>query len=189
MTGALNDQHVHQPRSLVLIALLILLMAGCSVSPVDQHESKKTVNPDTNWRLQSRIGIRHGDTAKSFSLTWDQRDARSDIRLTGTLGVSVANISVTPDMASIDIPSRGSFQSVSASQLLYEHTGVTMPLELLAFWVRGKPAPKIPWEATAGGFLQSGWEVKIDKMVDDLPMKLVLLNDDTSIKMAVRSWQ
>jgi len=189
MTGALDDKRVNQVRTLVLSTLLLLVMTGCSVTPLDQHASEEIENPDTHWQLNSRIGIRHGDTAKTFSLTWQQRDEVSDIRLTGTLGVSVANISITPNLASIDIPSQGSFQSANASQLLYEHTGVTMPLDLLTFWVRGKPAPTLPWKTTSQGFQQSGWDIQIDKVVDALPMKLVFLKGETSIKMAVRSWQ
>jgi outer membrane lipoprotein LolB len=186
MTGV-NHQLLLQPmRRLFLTALLSMVITGCAVSP---PESGGIVDPEANWRLLARVGIRHGDAAESFSLTWQQRREAADIRLNGTLGVSVANIRVTPGIASIEIPGRGSFQADNASQLLYEHTGVLMPLELLTFWVRGNPAPTLPWQNTVSGFEQSGWQIKIDKVVDDLPMKLVFLKGDTSIKMAVRSWQ
>ena len=189
MTAVNNQRHFQCLRRLTLFALMSLVIAGCAVSPPDQHDTEQIKNPDANWRLVSRIGIRHGDSAESFSLTWQQRTYVADIRLNGALGVPIANIRITPDTASIDIPGRGSFQAESASQLLLEHTGVLMPLELLSFWVRGHPAPWLPWQNTLGGFQQSGWQIKIDKIVDNLPMKLVFLKDDTSIKMAVRSWQ
>lgn len=189
MTAVNNQSQLQCLRRLTLFALMSLVIAGCAVSPPDQHDSEQIKDSEANWRLLSRVGIRHGDTAETFSLTWQQQDDTSDIRLNGTLGVSVANIRVTPDIAFIDIPMRGSFQAENASQLLLEHTGVVMPLELLTFWVRGKPSPLLPWQNTVSGFEQSGWQIKIDKVVDDLPMKLVFLKGDTSIKMAVRSWQ
>ena len=91
------------------------------------------------------------------------------------------------------------FYSESPEALLREHTGVSMPVRGLRYWVMGVPEPALSHDEEridAQGRLtelsQDDWRVQVRRytVVQDveLPAKLFIDKSDVSVKMVVDRW-
>jgi len=134
------------------------------------------------------VGIRTTEDAASFSLTWVQQAASYDIRLTGTLGVPVAHLYADENGVTIELPSKGKYEAFSASDLLFEHTGLVLPVESLRFWVRGNPDPDLTFERDQSTLIQSGWKIEYLEYEGPDPVRIRLTKPEVRIMLVVKAW-
>jgi len=88
----------------------------------------------------------------------------------------------------IEVPKRGRFTAGSASDLLYQHTGLILPLESLRFWVRGDAAPGSPFKRDESSLRQAGWQIQYLAHNGTDPVRMKLIRPEVSIQLVVNSW-
>ena len=134
------------------------------------------------------MGIKSTDKALSFSLVWRQQAESFDIRLNGTLGIAVAHVWGGSRGVTIEIPGEGRFEADSASQLLLQHTGLSLPIESLVYWVRGIPDPNAGFERHDSTLLQHGWQIEYLAFNGDEPTRMRFTRPEVMILLVVKSW-
>ena len=142
-----------------------------------------------SWRMQARVAIKTQNKAASFGIKWHQEPDSFDLRLSGVLGIPVAHIYGDETRVVIEIPKEGSFEADSASNLLKQYTGLILPIESMRYWVRGNPAPDIPYQYFDKTLHQSGWQIDYLRYEGDDPVKMRLTRPELNILLVVKSWR
>ncbi len=119
---------------------------------------------------------------------WLQQGQSFDIRLNGTLGIPVAHIVGGSERVTIDVPREGRFEADSASELLLRHTGLSLPIESLIYWVRGVPDPSADFEFNDTTLIQRGWKADYLEFKGDNPVKMRFTRPGIRILLVVSSW-
>ena len=152
--------------------------------------STPSITRDTDaWQMRGRVGIKMPNEALSFSVNWYQEPQSFDIRLSSTLGISVAHVYGDETSVAIDVPGKGKFQAESASELLERYTGLILPIESLRYWVRGNPAPGVQFQRNGTLLRQSGWEINYLDFEGENPRHMRITKADIKVTLVVSSWQ
>ncbi len=160
-----------------LAGLLVLLLAGCAAP---QPRTPDLTAPDaayreraallgslSDWSFTGRLGLRQGDEGGSGRLDWMQRSATSELRFRGALGAGAWRLQAGPREARLILADGTERVGVDVVALVHETTGWRLPVDALAWWVRGLTAPQeIPAQALElsddglpQSFQQAGWRL------------------------------
>ena len=139
------------------LGVAVTSLAGCANRPPPAADAT-----DLAGRMILQIGATPSQPARQWSAGFELRGtARAgELDLTSPLGTLVAQARWQPGMVELSQGAeRLRFDSLPdlARQLL----GEAVPLEALFDWLRGRPGPQAPHEATNSGFLQLGWDVDL----------------------------
>lgn len=136
--------------------------AGCAVSPVTGDGSM--------FRVDGRLGVRHDGGAFSATFVWTQWRDRYEIEFWGPLGSGRTRLAGDADSLTIDDARGRRIAGGDAEALMRAELGWYVPMEALAWWIRGAPSPSFDWteeRRDAGGrlsaFSQLAWRVRIDR--------------------------
>lgn len=184
------------------LVLPALLLAGCSVwrpapdsLPLAQQMEARRLDL-SQWRFKGRVLSEE----QRASLRWQQDGAQFDLLLRGPFGLGGLRISGTPQQVAIT-DGQQTWHSSAPAEDIYRRTGLLVPLEALAYWARGLPAPD-QGEARllrdAAGFIaqieQAGWQVELGdyRAADDAPLwfphHLRLSSGAQWFEIEVRRW-
>ena len=189
----------------VLLATLVLLLAGCaSVPPAPPRPAQVQA---VSFALNGRIAVRYDGKHSSGGVHW-QHDAKSDeILLLAPLGQTVARISRTTrfdvqqtplQVYTLDTDDRH-YAAPDAESLTEKVLGWRLPLEGLQYWVLGLPLPGEPfdgqrmqsgeWEVLH----QDGWTIRYTRYAaqsaDSLPLRMELQRANLKIRLLIDEWQ
>ena len=147
-------------------ALLLVLAAlgGCATSPPAplQHAPEAS---DAAFTLAGRLSARHGTDAVAGGFTWTHAPPRDRIELSTPLGQTLAQLDGEPGNVSVQLSDGRVERAATWSELTKRALGVTIPVEGLAFWIRGRAAPgsRGTVERDSAGRVsalhQNGWDV------------------------------
>lgn len=145
--------------ALAPVALLTALgSTGCTTAPVAGPQA-------LSGRLGLQIGAYGSAPARQWSAGFELRGSpeAGELDLTSPLGTVVAQARWRPGAAElIQGSERRGFESLGS--LALELLGEPVPLEALFDWLRGRPWPQQPHEATGNGFSQAGWAVDVSAL-------------------------
>jgi outer membrane lipoprotein LolB len=132
------------------------LLAGCaSLQP-------PATARELGGRLSVRIDATDATPSRSFAADFDLRgdDQRGELRLTGPLGSTLADVRWRPGAAELtDANGRRDYPTLEA--LARDLLGEPLPLAALTDWLRGRPWAGAPHAWRDGGFDQLGWRVDL----------------------------
>jgi outer membrane lipoprotein LolB len=140
-----------------------LLTSGCATLQAP------SMARDLAGRLTVRIDATETTPARSFAADFDLRgDAeRGELRLTGPLGATVADVRWRPGAAEMtDTNGRRDYPTLEA--LARDLLGEPLPLAALTDWLRGRPWPGAPHARHDGGFDQLGWRIALTQFAQGL---------------------
>jgi outer membrane lipoprotein LolB len=176
---------------------LIMLLTACAVTP--SLNSTRSAADFTDWQLNGRIALTHGEQGWHASLLWQEHADDYQLKLSGPLGQGGFQLAGDEHgVVLVDAEGHSSFAR-DGDALLLQATGWRLPVVGMRYWVRGLPVPDI--EATpvydASGRLnrleQSGWEINYYKyqLVEgaSVPSKMQLARDDVSVRLVIKQWQ
>ena len=183
---------------------------GCAIAPseppVDSPQATWQVRQlqlsgIQGWQLSGRLSITTDVEAWHLDVSWQQQDDRYDIRLSGPLGAGQVRLSGSEAGVYLHDDDQ-IFFAQQAEALLREHTGVSMPVTSLMYWVRGLPNPhlsdinvsQLDAQGRLANLKQNGWEVQMKRYVKvnnlQLPNKLFIKGQpDIEVRMIVDEWQ
>lgn len=120
-------------------------------------------------RLILQIEAWQSQPARQWSAGFELRGtARAgELDLTSPLGTLVAQARWQPGAAEL---SQGAerLRFDSLAELARQLLGEAVPLEALFDWLRGRPEPQTPHQATTTGFLQQGWAIDLTSLAAGL---------------------
>lgn len=150
------------------------------------------------WGFSGRLSLDDGEEGGSGTLRWSAEGAITQLDFRGAMGRGAWQLHIAPQAATL-MEADGSMQTApDVGTLLRDRIGWHIPVDALAWWVRGLEAPGAPVvrELGAGGRLvmleQFGWVIEFGRYQSAngllLPARLEARRGDYRIKLAVGRW-
>lgn len=155
-----------------MAAALALLTGACSLLPRAPAPPAYQAEPSAA-HFEGRLAVRVDDDPKrSFSANFvlDGNARSGQLTLSTAVGTQVALARWLPGRVWL-VNGEGTREFDALDQLARETLGEDIPLVAFFDWLGGKPwpeAPSHPLNSQAPGFLQMGWEVRLDRYSDGL---------------------
>ncbi|NVK40894.1 MAG: outer membrane lipoprotein LolB [Oceanospirillaceae bacterium] len=189
-----------------LLMCLSLSLAGCGAfkaqPPVPAtgswDEYRQQVAALDDWALDGKIGIRTASNSHSARLQWQQKPAEYRILISGPLGQGGARIEGSDQGVVIDVAGEGRYAAQSPEALLQQLLGWSFPIRQANYWVRGLPAPDLPYTPTLlenrlQTLEQAGWIIHYSGYSQDggsgLPERITLQRADLTIRLIIKEWE
>ena len=187
----------------------ILLVAGCAaplpVPPADAEGTWQSRQQDltrmNDWRLNGRLAITRGAEVWHLKVNWRQKQDGYEIFLTGPFGAGQVKLVGNPDGVVLRDAERHAYYAKEPEILLFEHTGVFMPVTGLRYWILGLPDPgknhtsqtRIDVYGRLAELQQRDWTVRFRDYVAvkhyQLPERLLIQSEDIEVRLVVDDWQ
>lgn len=189
--------------------LAALLLSGCasiesSQTNVEWQTHQQRLASISQYQSSGKLGYISPEQRQSLNFRWQHAPQSSQLRLTTFLGQTALNLKITPTGAVVDTYDDKTYTSTNAESLIYQLTGLTIPVEQLHDWLLGRPT-------SADGYLLNEtntlatlrkeingqtWQldylnykdVLVDGIALPLPQKLKLKQQDTSINIVISKW-
>jgi len=191
------------------LAGLLLLIAGCtSLPPRPVPESsqqtwalrQQDLKQIDGWQLKGRVAIINGEEAWYLNVDWLQNDGDYRIDMWGPFGAGRVRLQGNEQGVRLIDSDQYVYYSTDPESLLYEHTGVKMPVAGLRYWILGLADPgQSQKEAILDRYgrlasvQQDAWNVELQRYTPvgqmELPDKLSVNKDDLRVKMVVDNWK
>lgn len=195
------------------IALATMLLAACTSAPtrapapaVDQAQAQARQQQRQaqlatieTWSMQGRLAISVGDKGGSGRLDWQQQGGAYRVSLSAPVTRQSWQLAGEPGGATLEGLEGGPRSGADAETLLREATGWPIPVEAMAWWVRGLPAPGGGGEEFgADGRLQrlvsDGWTVEFQEWLPasagwpEMPKRLQASREGARVRLVVDRW-
>lgn len=121
-------------------ALLVIALGGCATLPEPAPQRAPEAR-DAPFTLAGRISARHGSNAVAGGFTWTHAPPRDRIDLADPLGQTLARLDGEPGNVTVRLADGRVETATTWDALTRRALGVTIPVEGLAFWIRGLGAP------------------------------------------------
>lgn len=168
------------------------------VKALAPHLESSTASKISSWSLSGAIAAKSNRKAWSASLNWTQHGPSAyHIRLIGPMGGGTMIIERRGNTVVYRHGTKA-LTAQNAEQLLQKQTGVRLPVDSLYYWVRGLAAPGAVQVANHDQnhhltlLRQKGYVVQYSGYTSvgsaDLPSKIHLDGNGTSIKLAIKHW-
>jgi len=131
-------------RFLSLLLFLCFVLSACTTAPkgpenaVNLTAQLEKVAEVYQWQMRGKIAFRQGKEAASLNLVWKNDSGDFDFRLTNFLGVSLVNLNVTQQQSVLEADGE-TYVDALPEPLIYQITGMVIPVESLLSWVKGLP--------------------------------------------------
>ena len=193
-----------------LVSLLLpLLIVGCAapvpVPPADADQAwqsrQQHLTKMNDWRLNGRLAITRGSEAWHLKVNWRQKQNGYEIFLSGPFGAGQVKLTGNPEGVVLRDAERHAYYAREPETLLYEHTGVLMPVTGLRYWIVGLPDPgknhtsqtRIDDYGRLAELQQRDWNVRFPEYVAvkqyELPERLLIQSEDIEVRLVVDDWQ
>lgn len=189
-----------------LAAAALLLAAGCATRPDTASPGtgwdayREHAISVTHWDLSAKVALRWRGGAENASLSWSQRDGRSEVDLSGPFGAGAVRI--VHENSSLQVVRGGERRIYDSStpETLAAATGWPIPVDALRFWLRGLPDPAQPLQelklddGRAREIHQGGWVISYAVYTaagaGTLPGRLTLTRaaDDIRLRLVNGQW-
>lgn len=190
----------------LLISFLIQLTACTTIptpdavdDPVLEWSNRQTLLNEINfWNINGRLAVTNEAEVWHLSVKWKQQGQNYKIHLSGPFGAGAVQL-IGDDSGVTIKDSEMSRFATNPEQLLYESTGVKIPIQNLFYWVRGLPNPDsviakqlLDPYGRLNKITQDGWSVrfkrykKVNKLY--LPTKVFIKRNSRDIRFVIEDW-
>lgn len=193
----------------LLLAAGMVLLSACTTMPVTDAEfSARTVLYEErlslledveSWSLEGRLAVSDENDGGSGHFSWQKiaQDSRMDFH--GALGRGAWKLETGPGGAELELADGSSHHAESIDLLVRQQLGWQIPVETLAWWVRGLAAPEsfeqrqLDENGNLSELSQRGWTIEYGnyRVVGTVPMpvKMTARKAEKSVKLAIRNWK
>jgi len=189
------------PGSL-LVAILLLVMAGCASVPRPAAPLPTDLADLDRWQARGRLGVSGTERSGSGSFDWQQRGRRAEVRIRGPLGLGSVHLQLVGDAArprlKLETGDGRVLQSQAAWDELEARLGEDVPAGNLRYWMLGLAAPgEHRWhdgEGTGDAVLeQDGWRIDYQRYSSEagarVPVKMRASNGQAQVRIVVDQWR
>ncbi|WP_159738555.1 lipoprotein insertase outer membrane protein LolB [Vibrio atypicus] len=196
-------------RPLWICMLSAVVLSGCasietSTTNVEWQTHQQRLASISEYKSNGKLGYISPEQRQSLNFQWQHAPKASHLRMTTFLGQTALNMKITPSGASVETYDGQKLSSPNADALIYQLTGLTIPVEQLNDWLLGKPTEADGYQLNDTNTLatlnkqMNGqlWQleylnykdVQLDGVVLPLPQKMKLKQDKTSINIVISKW-
>ena len=131
-------------RLTTLLLTFCFILSACTTAPkgpenaVNLTAQLEKVAEVHQWQMRGKIAFRQGKEAASLNLVWKNDSGDFDFRLTNFLGVSLVNLNVTQQQSVLEADGE-TYVDALPEPLIYQITGMIIPVKSLLSWVKGLP--------------------------------------------------
>jgi outer membrane lipoprotein LolB len=152
-----------------------------------------------DWSLEGRLAISDDADGGSGQLRWRQRNGSSHMDFHGALGRGAWRLEADAAGAELQLADGSLRRADTVDALVRAEIGWRVPVEALAWWVRGLAAPgrlehrQLDDQGRLSELRQSGWRIEFDRYEEigplSMPVRLTARQDDRTVKLAIRKWE
>ncbi|MEO8486013.1 MAG: lipoprotein insertase outer membrane protein LolB [Betaproteobacteria bacterium] len=178
------------------IAACALALSACAT--LEPSLSTPAAEPvaDGAFDVSGRLSARRGAEGAAANFDWAHAPGQDTIALATPMGTTLARLSRDSDGASLERPDRPVERARDAATLADRVLGFALPVESLAWWIRGVPHPGTPHALerdTAGRtavLRQDGWSVAYG-YADGATQarRLVATYPDLEVRVVIDAWR
>lgn len=197
------------PAGLALLNLtFVLSMTACSTVPtgeVDQAErvllyaaKSDALAAADRWALRGRLAVNDGEEGGSGHLSWHTHGQTSSIKFHGALGRGAWQLHADENGAVLEWADGEVHRADSVSELIERRLGWAIPVNALAWWVRGLAVPgdwdlrQLDQHGNIKKLSQLGWDIEYGRYRRtasvSMPMKLTARRQSYTVKFAIQDW-
>ena len=150
------------------------------------------------WTLEGRLAISNEADGGSGQFRWKTDDEGVQMDFHGALGRGAWELMADKQGAELALADGTIHQADSIDQLVRQQLEWEIPVESLAWWVRGLATPgrfkkrDIDGDGNVSKLLQDGWTIEYGRYRGyagiSLPVKLTAYRGKWKVKLAIRSW-
>jgi outer membrane biogenesis lipoprotein LolB len=172
-------------RRIFLIAILGFALSACAGSPAMKREAV-AARP---FSIEGRFSLQHKEDRWMGAIAWDYapRVERVTLEVAGQTLAAFERVdeTVTATLANGQTLEERGWRAVTSRA-----TGVSLPLEAAAFWVRGAPSPNEPTQQIGPDtFTQLDWNVSVLSRDDrQRPQRVRWQNATTALILVLDVW-
>ena len=156
------------------ILLLAAFVAGCA-----QVEIKPPAGA-LEFSLAGRIAARYGKESFSGNIAWRHARDGDELLISTPTGQGVAQIVRQGDAVLLKTAEPREYRASDSESLTERVLGFPVPLEGLAQWVQGKPAPQLE---------SRGWKVEYQEYdAERRPTRMRLTYSGIELRLAISQW-
>ena len=163
-------------RKILFFGLLLVLVSACTTVPegpkqaVNLTAQLKKVADVNQWQMRGKIAFRQGKEGASVNLNWKNDSGDFDFRLTNFLGVTLVDLTVDNEQSILEADGE-TYKDVEPEPLIYQVTGLIIPVDSLLSWVKGLPLAGDKYTLTDKGLVNTlesecnycrNWQVSYD---------------------------
>ena len=205
-----------QWRRSALALLLMGALSACTTITVEPLPEGLTEQPPASWadtarvrqnldywQITGKLAVKQpSDSGSALINQWTQRGEFYDLTLSSAfLGMGRTRLKGSPGFIELTLADGERYQSSEPDELVEAATGWRLPINQLAWWVKGLPAPEGDFRLlfdTAGELVairQSGWHIQYDRWFSAdsalpmLPARITATKDDKRVRVAISDWQ
>ena len=198
-----------RPLFLSFISLAFaLLNTACSTVPTGEigqaervllyEERSGALAGAERWALKGRLAVNDGEDGGSGHLNWQKHGQNSSMNFHGALGRGAWQLNVDGNGAVLEWADGEIHRANSVGELVLQQLGWTIPVNALAWWVRGLTAPGdwdlriLDQDGNIEKLSQLGWNIEYSRYRDagsvSMPVKLTARRRSYTVKVAIQDW-
>jgi outer membrane lipoprotein LolB len=186
---------------------LLLMFTACTTAPVTEapvadpaaawRKHSARMEAIHRWDIEGRIAIRSYNEAVNANLRWQQDGDNYEIYLSGPFGSGAVRLTGVPGAVRLKTDGEDMVAD-NAETLLYQVTGLLVPIESLKYWIRGLPQPdsdgsqNLDQQGRLAQIEQDRWKVRFRAYADvsrqQLPVKVFVDNHQLSVRIVIDKW-
>ncbi|MEQ4922087.1 lipoprotein insertase outer membrane protein LolB [Proteus hauseri] len=199
-------------RLLRLLPLTALLLSACNLNQINTQGSGSDNNPQWQERQQALKKISQYETRGAFAYIeqshkvyarfyWqDRTEENYRLLLTNPLGTTELDLNVMPGVIEVTDNKGKKYYSDNPVEMIYQLTGMVIPLKNLRAWLIGLPGDatifeldahhllkSVTWQAPEGDWIVS-YQAYDSTTTPNLPQRLELRQGDRLIKLKMDNW-
>jgi outer membrane lipoprotein LolB len=199
-------------RRLVPVLAAFLLAACTTVPPLDSEQRIRAplyeqrlarLSEVDSWALEGRLAVSDAADGGSGQLKWRQDGGSSRMDFHGALGRGAWRLLADESGAELEFADGTLHRARSIDSLVRRQVGWAVPVEALAWWVRGLAAPGrvqqrlLDEEGRLSELRQDGWDIEFARYGPvsgpggdlTMPLRMTARQADRTVKLAVRRWE
>ncbi|WP_420390657.1 lipoprotein insertase outer membrane protein LolB [Marinobacter sp.] len=201
--------------SVIALTFAALTLSGCSSLTVDPLPEGLTEQPPVNWsktsarrdqlqhwELTGKLAVRQpSDSGTAVINYWKQDRETYELALSSSfLGMGRTTLEGVPGFIELTLPNGERYQSGDPESLVNAATGWLLPIDSLAWWIRGLPGPDGDYrlffddKGQLAVIRQLGWEIRYDRWqafiegYPPLPSRITAVKGEKRVRVVVTSW-
>jgi outer membrane lipoprotein LolB len=173
---------------------LAFLAAACTTLP---REGDVAIEPDRAFALRGRLSAQHGADALTAGFDWSHAPDNDRMALSTPLGTTLAVMTRAADGVAIELADGRRATAATFDALTASAFGIAIPIDGLAYWVRGSPRAGGAYRAErdaqgrTAALDQDGWRL-VYTYADAAarrPRLITLAYPDIAMRVVVDAWR
>ncbi|MDE1240078.1 lipoprotein insertase outer membrane protein LolB [Vibrio aestuarianus] len=196
-------------KRLIVAFFTFGVLFGCSSLPeqitsVEWQSHQQQLQKITQYQVSGKLGYISPQQRQSLNFFWQKQQDSSQLRLSTFLGQTVLNLSITPQGATAETYDDQVLSAANADALVYQLTGLEIPIEQLQHWLLGLPNQADSYQLNDSNTLAfvdktiaaTPWHLdyqqyQFQQFADQtipLPSKMKLKQANTSLNIVISKW-